>query len=368
MDKKFSQNNFDLLRLFGATQVLIFHSVYHLNLHRPDWFNVFGALAGVPMFFTISGFLISASYERTTDLKNYFKNRCFRIYPGLWSCIFLNIIVISIVGHISFFNKQTIPWLVGQMTGMIHYTPGFLKGYGTGSYDGSLWTIPIELQFYILLPIIYLIFQRITKSEKTRNILFCILCFIFLITAYVLIRTNIVPITITKNQPIITKILQGIFVPYFYMFLFGVVLQRLKVNKYKFIAGKGFFWLPIFLLLVVLCPSTPIFYVLRMVFLGVTTISLAYTKPDFSKKVLKGNDVSYGVYIYHLIVVNILVEKFATHNYFQLGVVIVITFIIAALSWRYIEKPILRRKKQTLNIALADTPPVQSSTLEQIRV
>ena len=33
--------------------------------------------------------------------------------------------------------------------------PDFLRGYGVGVLNGSLWTIPVELQFYALVPLIY---------------------------------------------------------------------------------------------------------------------------------------------------------------------------------------------------------------------
>ena len=355
MDKQFSQNNFDLLRLFGAIQVLIVHSTNHFHLTRPGWFFLFGSLSGVPMFFTISGFLISASFERNGSLINYFRNRCFRIYPGLWSCILLNVIVITIFGHIGFFNLQALQWFFCQLAGII-YTPGFLRGYGTGSYDGSLWTIPIELQFYIVLPIIYLIFRKITKNNKTQNILFGCICLFFMVIAFILIHRNLLPINMDLGQSgIATKILRASFLPYVYMFLFGIFLQRVKAQKFNFIAGKGWLWLPVFLILIKLVPVTALTHVIAMLLLGVTVISLAYTRPDFGKKLLKGNDISYGVYIYHGIIINILIEEYKVYHIYDLFVVMVATIIIATLSWNFIEKPILRRKKQTLNIALANT-------------
>ena len=85
MEKGFRVNNFDLLRIFAATEVLLLHSFTHLKLPFPVWFKVLANFPGVPMFFVMSGFLISASYERNGELKNYFRNRILRIYPALWA-------------------------------------------------------------------------------------------------------------------------------------------------------------------------------------------------------------------------------------------------------------------------------------------
>ena len=165
--KDFTINNFDLLRLLAATEVIIDHYFQHLHIPISSFsLKILYLLPGVPVFFVISGYLISASYERNSNLLVYFKNRALRIFPGLWGCILVTILVISITG-VSFFNKQAILWLPAQLTGFI-YTPKFLLNYGFGSYNGSLWTIPIELQFYILLPFCYFLIP------KTRSVFwFC---------------------------------------------------------------------------------------------------------------------------------------------------------------------------------------------------
>ena len=142
--KDFKVNNFDLLRLLAAIQVVFDHYFQHLNISltqaQQAWLYL---LPGVPVFFVISGYLISASYERNDNLVIYLKNRILRIFPGLWACIILTVIVFTITGT-SFLNRQTLSWLPAQFLGII-YTPSFLADYGFGSYNGSLWTIPIEL-------------------------------------------------------------------------------------------------------------------------------------------------------------------------------------------------------------------------------
>lgn len=38
-------------------------------------------------FFTLSGYLISASYDRLPDVLHFVRNRLLRIFPGFWVCL-----------------------------------------------------------------------------------------------------------------------------------------------------------------------------------------------------------------------------------------------------------------------------------------
>src|SRR5689334_19790981 len=98
MEAGFKPNNFDLLRILAATQVLVVHSARHLGLAKPPWWWLLEAFPGVPIFFAISGFLIAASYERSSTLRNYARNRFLRICPGLWCCVLATIPVAMFFG------------------------------------------------------------------------------------------------------------------------------------------------------------------------------------------------------------------------------------------------------------------------------
>tara|TARA_Y100000748_G_scaffold210713_1_gene176686 strand:+ start:75 stop:437 length:363 start_codon:yes stop_codon:yes gene_type:complete len=76
-------------------------------------------------------------------------------------------------------------------------------------------------------------------------------------------------------------------------------------------------------------------------------LSFGYSNPELSDSILKRNDISYGIYIYHMLVFNVLIllgiESVAG---FMLGVPV--TIILATISWTLIEKPILRKRKNYL--------------------
>ena len=85
----FSKNNFDLIRLIAAAEVAVRHTMVHV---APKQFVyplevLFALVPGVPIFFFLSGFLISRSWERSPSASEYFRNRALRLFPALWTCI-----------------------------------------------------------------------------------------------------------------------------------------------------------------------------------------------------------------------------------------------------------------------------------------
>lgn len=149
-------NNFDLIRLIAAFQVLIWHGAEHLEVFDKlyGFLVILYQLPGVPIFFTISGFLISYSLERNNfELKKYFKNRSFRIFPALWVCTIITAILFSCFAK-SFILKDLVMWFLAQISFFQFYASPTLKTWGVGHPNGSLWSIAIELQFYLVLPVI----------------------------------------------------------------------------------------------------------------------------------------------------------------------------------------------------------------------
>ena len=102
MKKLSTINNFDLIRLFAATQVAIQHAKAHLNYANAylSWLSI---IPGVPVFFFVSGFLIYGSYEKSLQsknpLKNFYVKRVLRIYPALWACFGFSVLLILFSGY-----------------------------------------------------------------------------------------------------------------------------------------------------------------------------------------------------------------------------------------------------------------------------
>jgi len=351
MQRDFKINNFDLIRIVTAVLVLTNHSLSHLNIEPYWWYTIIQKFPRVPMFFVMSGYLLSASFERNNDLKNYFTNRLLRIYPGLWACLILTVILLATIGGVNFLNIATIPWFVSQAAGLI-YTPGFLQDFGYGSYNGSLWTIVVELQFYLALPVIYylstLFSKRFVKNEKTANLYFYILFGLSIALAMIL-KTSIPTETHTSA---VAKAIKYTFLPHGYIFMTGILLQRWRVYKSDFVFGRGLDWATIYLLCVYLIPQTGIPWIeglkeiTGLMILAFFTISVAYSIPGLATKYLDNRDISYGVYMYHGLLLTILVEFNMTGSVGYYILTAVLTFVLAALSYKFIEMPAMSLAKK----------------------
>lgn len=331
----FKVNNFDLLRLLAATEVVCDHYFQHFHpLTNPLALKILYLFPGVPVFFIISGYLVSASYERNKDLWVYLKNRALRIFPGLWACILFTVIIFSITG-ISFFNRQTLTWLPSQLAGII-YTPGFLSHYGIGSYNGSLWTITVELQFYVLLPLGY----WLVPKNKVNYLLYGLLILFIVLN---LVSSFYFPFNAFKG-------LWRTFIPYFYLFLIGVALQRLHLYNSPWIRNKALYWIAFYVpfnLILSNYIDPRFFSILYAIVLAFCVLSMAYTLPDMALRLLRSNDISYGIYIYHGLIITIITQWGLTAHV-NLPLLLVLSYFIAYLSWIYVERPFIRMKEKTI--------------------
>jgi peptidoglycan/LPS O-acetylase OafA/YrhL len=246
--------------------------------------------AGVPIFFVVSGYLVSASYERQEEVLSYIRNRLFRIYPGLWVCLLATLVTVLVIGY-RMQHVKDFTWFPIQLFGVI-FTPKFLQHFGVGSYNGALWTIPIELQFYFVLPVVYSLLGL--KKRRGNKLLYAAFG---IWTALTLLLYYADPTLLPKysfsstHHRLVETLLIHSFVPTFYMFFFGVVLHRTHIFSRKAVAGKGIIWLAVYVMFhlsLARFQGSPVFVILSNLFLGVTAISMAYTLPKLSQFLLRG--------------------------------------------------------------------------------
>jgi peptidoglycan/LPS O-acetylase OafA/YrhL len=316
------------------------HSIGYLKLDQiPKIIVEFLSLfPGVPIFFVMSGFLISASYERDNNIWKYTKNRVLRIYPALWVSLVIAIITMYIFFENSVSFATSIKWFFARATFLQFYHNNIFNDYGMGNLNGTLWTIFIELQFYVLVPILYGLFKN--NLSKTLVILF-----------FISFSVNLV----FKNLDSTSFIVKLVFItiwPYLYMFLFGVFIQKNYWIIQKLLKGKFVYLITLYLVFGYICIIYSLipkdYYYSILVFLLVPLIfSLAYSKVNFNLITLK-NDISYGIYIYHLVIINIFIEINLVGDIKYLFLLIILTIFISTLSWKFIEKPSLKLKDTVL--------------------
>lgn len=84
------RNNFDIIRLLAALQVTIGHGLHILQIGGGDFLSLCDLFPGVIIFFTISGFLITMSWERSKTVEKYARNRFLRLFPALFDALLLH--------------------------------------------------------------------------------------------------------------------------------------------------------------------------------------------------------------------------------------------------------------------------------------
>jgi len=346
----FSTNNFNLIRLLAALEVILYHGLHHLNFEYETWklfYEFLKFFPGVPIFFFISGFLISKSFEGSSTLSKYAKKRLLRIYPALIVCIFISLFSVYLVGYFDGIDLgifDLIKWVVAQATFLQFYNPEFMRGYGVGVLNGSLWTISVELQFYLLTPILYAFFKIVDR--KNINTLLIILIIIFMSINMIYNRYEGV-----YGELLIVKLFQVSFLPWFYMFLVGVFFQRNFIFIYKKLSGKLIYISILYFIFIYIFMYyfdfsynnrlNPIYFILVAIF----TFTFAYSYCNLSDKILGNNDISYGVYIYHMPVINLVLYLGFSLGLFTLFSVVITTIIVAFFSWTMVEKKALKLKK-----------------------
>ena len=333
-------NNFNLIRLFAALQVAIVHSASYLdiNLQFLQFLNLF---PGVPIFFFISGYLIIKSFRNNNKLKNFFYNRILRIYPGLYFCFFITVISIIISEYfknIDINYYQLFLWLITQLSFIQIYNPDFLRGYGVGVINGSLWTISVEIQFYLFTFFIYLI---LSKYKKLLILIFGLCIFL-----------NIINAVFNEKAVFFSKLFNYSFLPWLYMFLWGCYLESNKELQKKIRSYNIFILIFIYIILNylssqfnILRGATNALNPLEFFFLSIIIFKIAYIKIKISDNFFYKNDISYGIYLYHMPIVNFFIYNNINGSYLSFMSCLLLIFILAIISWKVVEEPFLSLKK-----------------------
>lgn len=335
-----SVNNFDLIRLLAALQVMLKHALVHLGFDGPaiEWLGLF---PGVPIFFFISGFLIYQSYCNSSHLGQFALNRVLRIYPGLLVCFALSMALVLASGYLPWqrlLQPDFLVWALAQSTVLQIYNAEFLRGFGVGVLNGSLWTIAVELQFYLLTPLL-------AWAVLGRQ-------WVWPMVLVLGIFANLLLILGTGN--FLLKLFSVSSPPWFYMFVLGAWLSQRQDWQQRLLSLSPLVLVVAYLMLAALGHAlglvvlgneiNPLSYLL----LAALVFRLAYAKPELSDQLLRRNDISYGVYIYHMPVINLLIYQGLHHSAWSVGLACAATLAAAWLSWRHVERPALRLKRLAL--------------------
>ena len=155
MNAEHPKNSLDLLRLGAAIMVLYSHQYALLGLAEPAFLglNSFGGV-GVALFFFLSGFLVSASWERDPDIVRFFTRRSLRIFPGLWFVFVLSFFLLGpllTTLPLDDYFSSTTTWRYLGTAALVssNVLPGvFADNPMPLVINGSLWSLPVEFLCY----------------------------------------------------------------------------------------------------------------------------------------------------------------------------------------------------------------------------
>lgn len=284
----------------------------------------------VPMFFALSGFLVTGSAFRTRRVLPFLGLRFFRIFPALCVEVGLSAIVIGAVFTTlplsEYFTSRGFFVYFGNILGIVQM---FLPGVTFGSnnvVNANLWTLPSEFYSYLILAV--LIVTGIAFNRIILTTLFAVSTAVLLIANW-FFDFNAEPYILVGNINV-------------YYFFAGAMFYHWRAH----IPYSYWLFIPSIVISYVLLFSTHAVYVIPL-FLTYITVFVGLT--DFPKyRLLESGDYSYGIYLYGFPISEALVSTFPVlrANFFGLvPAAIISTSLFAFLSWHLVEKRFLRLRK-----------------------
>ena len=337
------RNNFDFIRFVAASMVIYSHA-FPLSAGRNDgellkdltdglW--SFGSLA-VAIFFVISGFLISQSYDRSNAPLVFAKARILRIFPALavvllLSSFVLGPIVTTLPLETYLGDSQTYQYLKTIFLYPLYWNlPGcFENNVYSPSVNGSLWTIPFEVFFYgvvLLLGIMGLLEKR--KVALAGYIGFLLLA-VFKHTLFPM-EGHIF------SLPKYSFIDLGLY--YFAGMVCFTYRDRIPLDKhYAMLSAVA----------LAVCVVLGQYVIPFSIFGTYLIMYLAFSEKIRLYNFAKYGDFSYGVYIYGFPVQQAVVHFYGGEMdpYANMLWSYPIVILCAAASWHLVEKPFMRLKK-----------------------
>ena len=343
------QPGLDGLRGLAVVLVVLFHADL-------DWMS--GGFLGVSIFFTLSGFLITslllAEREGTggVDLRAFWSRRLRRLAPAS---------LITIVTVVSLSSWLSTTAEAGRLRGDAVSAALYVSNWRFVAADYSyadlfsapsplvhIWSLSIEEQLYVVLPL--LVFGAIALRWSSRRL--AIALFV------VAVASTIVGVAVSGTD----RVYYGTDTRAAELFL-GAILACVGVERFTSKAGgrlrrsvsliAPMALVTVIALAVVSDPRSgwieagglPAFALLSVV-LVVGSIAAGPLRTALSWGPLRAiGRVSYGVYLYHWpILVFLTPERLGVGGWWRIAICLLLTGVLAAVSHRFLERPIRERR------------------------
>jgi peptidoglycan/LPS O-acetylase OafA/YrhL len=367
MQTQFDQreNNFDFIRLLLSVLVIFSHS-YPLGtgyeiaepFNRLTHNQVTGGDIAVDLFFVISGFLITASYERTANVASYLKKRILRIYPAFVAVMLIDLVIVlpASGGHLlpQPHIRQVLEFVVQTFRlREFHYIGAFPGTPHPGQVNGSIWSIQYE--FWCYLGVIVLGVLGALRSRKVLLAGFS--CTVILSYLFVLFRWD-------PELKLPTEVFGFLYswVRLLPMYAAGIVFYRLRTHLSL---SPG--WIAAACAALALAAIEPFGWTLLFPIAGAyLVLALAFHPRIRLHGWARFGDFSYGTYLYAFpvqqLVMRLIGHPIPPWELFALATPP--TLICAVASWYLVERRFLLKVRHTAPTARLSDPEVLTSSSE----
>lgn len=343
----------DGIRAIAVIMVL----AYHLKLALFK-----SGFLGVTVFFVLSGYLITGilisevEEEGTIDLKNFWLRRIRRLVPAVMSMAVVIIFVSAVVNRVIFTKgcKDFLASVLGfNNWWQIFNKVSYFEAAGVPSPFTHCWSLAIETQFYLIYPLILLGIYKLAKSRgegrAKRGLLFAGVTLLLALISIILM------IVLFDPQQDASRVYYGTDTRAFSL-LFGALLailweyrmvpRRLSASVNMVLGSVSF---AVLLVMTIAINGSSNFWYRGGQFFGtILTVLMVYAVSGrktclsrfLSNPVLKWiGDRSYSIYLWHYPII-LLISKGIKASWWITLIEIVLSVVLAELSYRFIETPI----------------------------
>ena len=343
----------DGIRAIAVIMVLSYH--LKLSLFKSGFL-------GVTVFFVLSGYLITGilisevEEEGTIDLKNFWLRRIRRLVPAVMSMAVVIIFVSAVVNRVIFTKgcKDFLASVLGfNNWWQIFNKVSYFEAAGVTSPFTHCWSLAIETQFYLIYPLILLGIYKLAKSRgegrAKRGLLFAGVTLLLALISVILM------IVLFDPQQDASRVYYGTDTRAFSL-LFGALLailweyrmvpRRLSASVNMVLGSVSF---AVLLVMTIAINGSSNFWYRGGQFFGtILTVLMVYAVSGrktwlsrfLSNPVLKWiGDRSYSIYLWHYPII-LLISKGIKASWWITLIEIVLSVVLAELSYRFIETPI----------------------------
>lgn len=349
-------SSIDIFRSVAIVTVVLFH----FNRTLPMGY------LGVDLFFVISGFLIgnilTKNYKDGVQI-NFFKfflQRGFKVWPSYYTFFIIGSLLARFLYH------STAPEEIVPINGSARYL-FFYQNYKGPPFHWSfdhVWSLCIEEHFYILLPLLFIVVQRINKKYI---LLLMVVSLIFMgnVSKIVMLFYSNSKDTYAATHNRIDALAWGVLLNLVIVYAEPVV-RSVKYSRMMAITGITFLAIAIYIEHL----SISVFYH-KVVFHSFVPFCFALTIGglyyyDFSRlKILRFIAYySYNWYLWHPIYVKFILFHIG-YNFWGFSTYILLSFLSAMLFTILVEEKFLAKRDVILNRIFKPTCAVNLNTLNK---